>query len=381
MPNIEYELNEKIHAIIINPYLTWEEFSANCDLIKKYINIRSGILLLSLTIFFVFITNSFKKNKSKDISDFVVQVEKGILSDSINTSGEVKAIRTSYIGPRKQGVIKEIKVDEGDLVKKDQVLASLDDADFIYKIEELELNVEKQKSEFLRREYLYQEGAVSKEDYESYKNNYNISSAKLNDAKAEKSFYLIKAPYGGKITAKYAEIGSYVTPSTNLSSDPITKNYIFELSEGLEIVAKVPESDIGRIKVGQEASVIIEAYPSKKYIAIVKRIATRAVKDNNVTSFEVTLNFKDISEEIKIGMTADLEFRVEGNEEKILVPTVSIVTEKGEKGILKVDKNNSPKFEKIEIGISSGNKTSVIDGLEPGEQIFIDIPPWAKKRK
>ena len=80
-------------------------------------------------------------------------------------------------------------------------------------------------------------------------------------------------------------------------------------------------------------------------------------------------------------MTADLEFRVEGNEEKILVPTVSIVTEKGEKGILKVDKNNSPKFEKIEIGISSGNKTSVIDGLEPGEQIFIDIPPWAKRRK
>jgi len=80
-------------------------------------------------------------------------------------------------------------------------------------------------------------------------------------------------------------------------------------------------------------------------------------------------------------MTADLEFRVEGNEEKILVPTVSIVTEKGKKGILKVDKNNSPKFEKIEIGISSGNKTSVIDGLEPGEKIFIDIPPWAKKRK
>ena len=40
MPNIEYELNQKIHAIIINPYLTWEEFSANCDLIKKY-NIKN----------------------------------------------------------------------------------------------------------------------------------------------------------------------------------------------------------------------------------------------------------------------------------------------------------------------------------------------------
>ena len=351
------------------------------DLIKKNINFKSGILFLFVVIFFVLITNSFKKNKSKDISDFVVLVEKGIVSDSINTSGEVKAIRTSNIGPRKQGIIKEIYVSEGDIVEKDQVLASLDDEDFKYKIEELKLNLEKQESEFLRREFLYQEGAVSREDFESYKNKYNISNAKLNDAKSEQSFYLVKAPYGGKITAKYAEIGSYITPTTNLSSDPKTKNFIFELSEGLEIIAKVPESDIGRIKKGQEASVRIEAYPSKKYMAIVRKIATRAVKDNNVTSFEVTLNFKNISEEIKIGMTADLEFRVEGNEEKILVPTVSIVTEKGEKGILKVDKNNSPKFEKIEIGISSGNKTSIIDGLEPGEKIFIDIPPWAKKRK
>ena len=40
MPNIEYELNEKIHAIIINPYLTWEDFCTNCDLIKKY-NIKN----------------------------------------------------------------------------------------------------------------------------------------------------------------------------------------------------------------------------------------------------------------------------------------------------------------------------------------------------
>ncbi|MDC3160686.1 efflux RND transporter periplasmic adaptor subunit, partial [Prochlorococcus sp. AH-716-G04] len=292
-----------------------------------------------------------------------------------------KATRTSNIGPRKQGIIEEIKVEEGDLVEKGQILATLDDKDFIYKLEELELNLKKQKSEYLRREFLFKEGAVSKEDYESYQNKYNTSEAKFSDAKAEKDFYSIKAPYPGKITAKYAEIGSYVTPSSNLTADSKAKNFIFELSEGLEIIAKVPESDIGRIKIGQEASVRIEAYPSNKYRAIVKKIAERAVKDNNVTSFEVTLNFKEISEEIKIGMTADLEFKVKSSEEKILVPTVSIVTEKGQKGVLKVDKNNAPKFEKIEIGISSGNQTSIIDGLKPGEQIFIDIPPWANKRK
>ena len=78
------------------------------NLIKKNLNIKSGILLIVIATFFVFLSNSFKKNKSKDISDFVVSVEKGILSESINTSGEVKAIRTSNIGPRKLGIIEEI---------------------------------------------------------------------------------------------------------------------------------------------------------------------------------------------------------------------------------------------------------------------------------
>ena len=191
------------------------------NLIKKNLNIKSGIALIVLATFFVFLSNSFKKNKSKDISNFVVSVEKGILSESINTSGEVKATRTSNIGPRKQGIIEEIKVEEGDLVEKGQILATLDDEDFIYKLKELEFNFKKQKSEYFRREFLFKEGAISKEDYESYKNKYNTSEAKFSDAKAEKNFYLIKAPYPGKITAKYAEIGSYVTPSSNLSSSSL----------------------------------------------------------------------------------------------------------------------------------------------------------------
>ena len=95
----------------------------------------------------------------------------------------------------------------------------------------------------------------------------------------------------------------------------------------------------------------------------------------------MTLKFKDAIEDIKIGMTADLEFKITDNDETILIPTVSIVTEKGKKGILVVGKNNSPKFKEIELGISSGSKTSVIEGLKEGELIFVDIPPWSTKNK
>ena len=350
------------------------------ELIKKNLNFKSGILIFIIASFVIFLSNNIKKNKPKDISNYVVDVKKGLLSETINSSGEIKAIKTVKISPRKSGFIQSLLVEEGDKVNKEQILGTLDDKEFKFKLKELKIRNDKQKSDFLRREYLYNEGAISKENFEDFKTKYNTSSAKLNDAISEESFYLIKSPFSGTITSKYAEIGSYVAPIANMSSNSSAKNFIFELSDGIEIIAKVPESDIGRIKIGQEASVRIESYPSKKYQAKIIKIAPRAIKDNNVTSFEVTLRFKEISDYIKIGMTADLEFKVENDIEKILVPTVSIVTEKGKKGILKLDKNNFPKFEEVEFGISSGSQTSVINGLKPGEKIFIDIPPWSKRK-
>ncbi len=349
-------------------------------LIKKSLNLKSGILFFIIASLTIFVSINIKRNKPKDITNYVVNVEKGLLSDSINSSGEIKAIKSVKISPRKAGFIQTLNVEEGDKVKKDQLLGTLDDKEFRYKLKELVIKKDKNESDFLRREFLYNEGAISKENLEDFKTKFNTAKAKLNDAISEESFYLIKSPFAGTITSKYAEIGSYVAPIANISSNTSAKNFIFELSNGIEIIAKVPESDIGRIKIGQEASVRIESFPSTKYQAKIIKIAPRAVKDNNVTSFEVTLRFKEISNNIKIGMTADLEFKVEDDVEKILVPTVSIVTEKGKKGILKLDKNNFPKFEEVEFGISSGSKTSVINGLKPGEKIFIDIPPWSKRK-
>ena len=350
------------------------------ELIKKNLNFKTGIFIFIIASFVIFLSNNIKKNKPKDIVNYVVEVEKGLLSESINSSGEIKAIKTVKISPRKSGFIQTLNVEEGDKVSKGDLLGTLDDKDFKYKLKELKLRNDKQKSDFLRREFLYNEGAISKENFEDFKTKYDTSRAKLNDAISEESFYLIKSPFSGTITAKYAEIGSYVAPIATISSNNSAKNFIFELSDGIEIIAKVPESDIGRIKIGQLASVRIESYPSKNYEAKIIKIAPRAIKDNNVTSFEVTLRFKEISENIKIGMTADLEFKVEDDIEKVLVPTVSIVTENGKKGILKLDKNNFPKFEEVEFGITSGSKTSVINGLQPGEKIFIDIPPWSKRK-
>ena len=140
-------------------------------------------------------------------------------------------------------------------------------------------------------------------------------------------------------------------------------------------------SDIGRIKTGQEATIRVDAFPDKRFKAVVSKISPSAIKNNNVTSFEVTLLLSNKPEDLRLGMTSDINFQTGATKINTLIPTVAIVTEEGKAGVLVVGSNNQPTFKKVELGTSSGSKTAIISGLEPGEKVFIDLPPWAKKRK
>jgi HlyD family secretion protein len=153
-----------------------------------------------------------------------------------------------------------------------------------------------------------------------------------------------------------------------------------ELSQGLEVVAKVPESDIGRVREGLPASVRVDAFPDRRFAARVKRITPRAVKQNNVTSFDVYLDFVEPTPELRIGMTADVGFQTGQLTGRTLVPTVAIVTENGKPGVLVVGKGNKPTFQAVELGVSGGKDTEIVSGLQSGTRIFIDLPPGDRRR-
>ena len=86
-------------------------------------------------------------------------------------------------------------------------------------------------------------------------------------------------------------------------------------------------------------------------------------------------------QDLRLGMTSDINFQTGATKISTLIPTVAIVTEEGRTGVLIVGNNNQPEFKKVELGTSSGSKTAIISGLEPGEKVFIDLPSWAKKRE
>ena len=348
---------------------------------KKFISL---IALSVLTIGGICFKLSQGNRSNKDITEFTIAAESGSLPGLITASGELKANKSVNVSPKRQGILDEIFVDEGDQVKKGDLIAKMDYGDLAYRINELKANYETQKAIYLRRKMLFNEGAISSEEYEEYKNKFIISESKFKQIEIEENETNIRAPFRGVITSRYAVPGAFVTPTTSASSSlegGATSSSIVELSQGLEIVAKVPESDIGRIKTGQEATIRVDAFPDKRFKAVVSKISPSAIKNNNVTSFEVTLLLNNRSKNLLLGMTSDINFQTGATKISTLIPTVAIVTEEGKAGVLIVGKNNQPKFKKVELGTSSGSKTAIISGLEPGEKVFIDLPPWAKKRK
>ncbi|MDY7013159.1 MAG: efflux RND transporter periplasmic adaptor subunit, partial [Cyanobacteriota bacterium] len=124
------------------------------------------------------------------------------------------------------------------------------------------------------------------------------AQAQLQQVQLEYQKTGIRAPFAGIVTQKYANPGAFVTPTTSASSTAsATSSSIIALARGLEIVAKVPEVDVGQLQPGQPVEIIADAYPDKVFRGLVKRVAPEAVVEQNVTSFEVRVAVDDKAEE------------------------------------------------------------------------------------
>ena len=192
---------------------------------------------------------------------------------------------------------------------------------------------------------------------------------------------MIRAPFSGIVTQKYATEGAFVTPTTSASSTAsATSTSIVAIARGVEIVAEVPEVDVGQIKQGQPVEIVADAYPDQVFKGHVRLIAPEAVVEQNVTSFQVRVAIDTGKKELRSGMNVDVTFLGETLQGALMVPTVAIVTEEGKTGVLIPDEQDKAEFRPVTIGPSIQDQTQVLSGLEEGDRVFIDLPKDQKPK-
>ncbi|MEH2433916.1 MAG: efflux RND transporter periplasmic adaptor subunit [Nostoc sp.] len=208
------------------------------------------------------------------------------------------------------------------------------------------------------------------------------AKAQLKGVQVQLEDTIIRAPLSGIVTQKYADPGAFVTPTTSASaSASATSSSIVAVARGLEILAQVPEADLGRIKPGQQVEIVADAYPDQVFKGHVRLIAPEAVVEQGVTSFQVRVALNTGTDKLRSGLNVDLTFLGDRVNNALVLPTVSIVTEKGQTGVLVPDAKNKPQFREVTIGAQIQNQTQILDGVKEGDRVFVNPPKDYKIEK
>jgi HlyD family secretion protein len=199
------------------------------------------------------------------------------------------------------------------------------------------------------------------------------AEAKLFTIKTQAKNTIIKAPFSGIITQRYADTGAFVTPTTSASSSAsATSTSIVALAKGLKIIAEISEIDISKISIGQPVNIIADAYADQPFQGYVSLIAPEAIKDQNVTLFQIQINLETGQDQLLSGMNVRINITGKEIPNALFVPSIAVVTKNGQKGVLVADENNQPKFRPVTIGSIMDNQTQIIEGIKASDKIFLN---------
>ncbi|HIK16409.1 MAG TPA: efflux RND transporter periplasmic adaptor subunit [Leptolyngbyaceae cyanobacterium M33_DOE_097] len=187
---------------------------------------------------------------------------------------------------------------------------------------------------------------------------------------------IIRAPFAGIVTQKYADVGAFVTPTTSASAtSSATSSSILAIASDLEAIANVAETDIGKIYPKQPVELRVDAYPDRSFRGQVRLIAPESIVVQNVTSFQVRIQIiDDFQHQLKSGMNLTASFLVKKHQGALMIPTPAIVSQAEGTGVYVLKPNDTSEWRLVKIGATVGTQTQVSSGLAEGDRVFVTFP-------
>ena len=265
-----------------------------------------------------------------------VTVTRGTFQEMVSANGIVRPIDRIEIKSKASGEIVALPVEQGDFVKKGDLIARLDQKDESAAVKQAEADLDIAKAElaqaqrsFERRDQLFQENLISEEERDQIELSLAVakgklvqSSTTLERARERFSESVVRAPIDGVILQKYVEEGQIIASGVSNVSGGTAIVDIADM-RSVYIEAGIDEIDIGKIRVGQAVAVEAEAYPQLKFRGSVIRIAPEAKIEQNVTLFDVIVEVENPEGKLKSGMNSTIEITIVNEENVLLVPAMA----------------------------------------------------------
>lgn len=314
----------------------------------------------------------------------------------LTASGYLVARRQSVVSAKIQGRIATLLVDAGSVVQEGQVLATLDNADYIANIAKAKADIEFAKaslSEAQRQlrlqENMWRDKVVSQDSYDAAKSKVQLAEATLAQdeaslkiQEAQLEFTTVRAPFSGIVVKKMTEVGESVTPiapGVNLST---SSGAIIAMADmnSLEAEVDVNESNVGQLKAGQPAEITVQAIPDKTYKGVLRQVIPTADRTKATVTVKTIITNKD--QNLKPEMSCNVTFLQPSNpsaqkgavpQRIVTVPKEAVASRQGKTVVFEVS-DNKVRSLSVVTGNELHGQIIVKSGLV-GSETLVNDPP------
>jgi membrane fusion protein (multidrug efflux system) len=289
----------------------------------------------------------------------VVALSRGQIESVLRSTTNLEAESAVEVYSQAARLVRELLVEEGDKVRKDQVLLRLQDDEQRSALAKVKSQHDKTFREYERQKRLFENDLISEEVFNNATYEMDQLKISLEDAERELSYTEVKAPFSGTITGRHVNIGDQVTVGQHL----------FDLVDFDSIVARiyVPEKDLPRLRPGQTAWVTTQGGGEAKR-GSVKRISP--VVDPQTGTVKVTVAF-DGGQDVRPGMYVDVNLVTEIHEDALLIPKRALIYDQDQVFVYRLGEERRVERLLLQPILQDKENVEPAGGFQVGDEIVV----------
>lgn len=322
---------------------------------------------------------------SQQVAVELVPVERQNLKSTVSATGTIRPVDSVEVSSKITARISSVLVKENDIVTAGQTVATLDGQDYESTRDQAAYKVANTKSKYNRVSYLYSIGAKSQEELEDAQYEYETAESSLEKSESDLAETVITAPMDGIVVGEPKSAG---TMAVQGNSNPTVIMTIADLSTK-QILAKVDETDIGSVKVGQQATFTVDTFTDRTFTATVSKISQTDVTDSwNINSssstssssssstsviyYYVVLDVDDPDGVLLPGMTARVDIVTGEQDNALTAPISALKTDSTGSYVMLYLQDGTQEKRYVTTGIYSDEYVEILEGLNDGDVIAMN---------
>ncbi len=288
---------------------------------------------------------------------------------TLNLQGEARAYATVTLYAKVSGYLKKISVDKGDKVKEGQIIAVIESPELDRQYDSAVADARNKRAESRRTEALVGPGVVSAREAEMARTSAEMAESNVSALATQKSYEILKAPFTGTVTARFADPGALVQNATSSQTAALPLVTITQ-PDKLRIYTYVDQKYAAFVKIGDPAEIRLTEQPG----VVLKGTIARASQDLDPRTRTMLTEVELDNREGKIvsGSFVQVSLKVK-TPSLVQIPAAALVLRAKATFVAAVTADNKVTFKPVAVADQDGDTVRLASGLDAGERVALNL--------